>query len=233
MKRKLKIRGVLYLIIIIYLVSIIVFNILKYPVKLVDYYGNEHLQVDVLDDLINLKKEEPIFLLSKTKIRNNLKKNPLVKEVVIKKTLKGYLNIYLTENKLLFSKASDDLVVLENGKEIKDSNKYLGLPTLINYTPDKINNKLIKKMSLIDEDIIKKISEIEYSPNKKDKIILDNERFILYMNDGITVYINIVNFEKLNKYNNIYEILDKKGVLYLDSNSKNYIFKEYVNEEEL
>ena len=56
------------------------------------------------------------------------------------------------------------------------------------------------------------------------------------MNDGNTVYINIVNLEKLNNYNKYVASLENnaKGVMYLDSNFDGALFKTYdkIKEEQ-
>ena len=72
------------------------------------------------------------------------------------------------------------------------------------------------ELSEIDSDIISSISEIEYNPDIKDEVTINEGRFILRMNDGNHIYIDIVNFENLNKYKIIYSSLDEKGVLHLD-----------------
>ena len=48
------------------------------------------------------------------------------------------------------------------------------------------------------------ISEIEYSVEKYNDRVVDEERFLLRMIDGNTIYVNLVNIEKLNKYQEIY-----------------------------
>ncbi len=75
------------------------------------------------------------------------------------------------------------------------------------------------------------ISEIEYSVEKYNDKVVDEERFLLRMIDGNTIYVNLVNIEKLNKYQEIYAALQDKGTLYLDSSSKNYVFKKYSEEK--
>ena len=71
-------------------------------------------------------------------------------------------------------------------------------------------------MSETGADIISLISEIEYSPDVKDDVTINDSRFILRMNDGNYVYIDLVNFENLEKYKLIYSSLEEKGVLHLD-----------------
>ena len=88
-----------------------------------------------------------------------------------------------------------------------------GIPTLINYVPEEIEEKLIKKLATVDYDVLDKISEIEYSPTS-----YDDERFILYMNDENLVYITLSKIDEFKKYISIKTQLEgKKGILYLDS----------------
>ena len=73
------------------------------------------------------------------------------------------------------------------------------------------------------------ISEIEYDPDKLNDVVLDETRFLLRMNDGIKVYVNVYNLKKMNNYLEIYDAIlknnsPKNACLYLDSNSKNYIY---------
>ena len=95
------------------------------------------------------------------------------------------------------------------------------IPRLINEIPtDKINS-FIKYYKRIDRNIREKISEIKYDPNEFDK-----DRFLLYMDDGNSVYLTITKFERLNYYNDVLPQLDgRKGYLYLDSGNHFQIMK--------
>ena len=65
----------------------------------------------------------------------------------------------------------------------------------------------------IDKSILSLISEIEYIPNE-----FDEDRFLLYMNDGNAVYLTLTKFESINYYNEVLPQLEgHKGILYLDS----------------
>ena len=71
--------------------------------------------------------------------------------------------------------------------------------------PDTLYEKFIKKISEIDYDVLKRVSEIKYDKNE-----VDETRFLFTMNDGNYVYLT---------FNN------SKGVLYLDSGEYFEIFK--------
>ena len=75
-------------------------------------------------------------------------------------------------------------------------------------------------MSKLDINILTRMSEIQFYPND-----VDDNRFLITMNDGNYVYINLANINNLNKYEEIYATLDEneKGVLNLDSSSNNGI----------
>ena len=108
-------------------------------------------------------------------------------------------------------------VALANGEEVAmDNPSIMGLPTLVNYVPSDIYKEFVEKMGEISPDIIALISEIEYSPDVKNDITINDSRFILRMNDGNHIYIDLVNFDNLEKYKLIYSSLEEKGVLHLD-----------------
>ena len=79
--------------------------------------------------------------------------------------------------------------------------------------------------------VFKMVNEIEYNPYKsQDGSTIDNNRFILKMNDGNTVYIDIPNIKNLNKYTTIIATpdMDKtKGVIYLDTINDQIVFRSY------
>ena len=81
---------------------------------------------------------------------------------------------------------------------------------------------MINKLSTIDSDIVSLISEIEYSPDVKNDVTINDSRFVLKMNDGNLVYIDLVNFANLNRYKVIYSNLDEKGILHLDEQKYNF-----------
>ena len=72
------------------------------------------------------------------------------------------------------------------------------------------NEQVLSKLNATEKN---QISEIIYTPSE-----YDNTRFLLYMNDGNHIYINISKLDNLNYYSEIYPTLNgKKGTLYLDS----------------
>lgn len=230
-KKKIRLSGVIFMLLTIYLFVMLLYYFITLPVKSINIKGNSLLTDSQIISESKIDYNNSIFKLSTNKIKNNLLKNPLVESVNISRNLKGTINIEIKESKILFYNVLTKKLVLSNGKEMDDAGRYVGFPVLANYVPSNIYKTLIKSLAKIDDSNYKMISEIEYSVEKYNDKVVDEERFLLRMIDGNTIYVNLVNIEKLNKYQEIYAALQDKGTLYLDSSSKNYVFKKYSEEK--
>ncbi len=225
-RKKPRIRGFILFFLVLYLIAMIIYYILMMPIKNIVVKDNKLVTEKQIIDVINIDETTPLFKINSHVLRKKIKKNiPLINDCKIKANIFGKVTITVEENKILYYDLRDDKLVLSNNTKIKDDKKYIGYPTLVNYVPSDIIEAFVKGFSKIDNNVIIMISEIEYSPDRYNETIIDSERFILRMNDGNKVYINIVNIEKLNKYQTIYATVGSGGILYLDSSSKNYIFK--------
>lgn len=231
-KRKLRIRGVIFLFLLLYLIAMFVYYLFTVPVKRVVVENIDLINENMIIETANIDDKTPLFKINTISLIKKLKKLELVHDVKVKKSITGKITIIVQENKILFLNENSNKLVLSDETEINQTNQYYGYPLLINYVPSEIYKEFIKGLAKIDTDIITMISEIEYSPDRYEDIIIDEERFLLRMNDGNKVYVNIANIEKLNKYQTIYaKVGESNGILYLDSASKNYIFN--TNEEAL
>lgn len=143
-------------------------------------------------------------------IKHKLEDDSYIKSVIVRRPSFTKVVIEIKENKPLFYYLPSTKTILEDKTEVDDN---FPVPTVINYIPDKVYTKFLKKISNIDYDIVKRISEIKYDPNE-----VDEGRFFLTMNDGNQVYLTLNKFNKINNYLDIIKEFDnKKGVLYLDS----------------
>lgn len=143
-------------------------------------------------------------------IKKRLESDSYIKEAKVYK--RGFTNVVIEvkENLPLFYYLPTKKTILMDKSEVTEN---FPVPTLINYVPDKIYTLFLEKLSLINYDIVKRISEIKYDPNE-----VDEERFLLTMNDGNYVYLTLERFDKIDKYLEIIKSFDnKKGTLYLDS----------------
>ncbi len=210
-KRRLNIRKVFLSLLAIIIIGILIYIIVNSPIKNIYVIDNKILTDNQVIESAKLE-DYPSFMLNPSfKIVKNLKKNPYIKDAKVKKKWGNKVYLYIIENRPLCQTINNELILLD-GTKIENNNNLTDYPILIN-SVDTIYDNFVKNFALIDEDILNKISQIEYSP-----VPVDNERFVLYMNDGNVVYITLPKIEKINKYNNIYRELDgNKGIVYLDS----------------
>ena len=229
-KSKLNFKKLLIFILIIYLIFNLGYFLYKKPIENIIITGNSLVNDAEIIEAAKIKKYPSIFGVIKRTTIKNIKKIDLIENVSIKKDLKFRLHINVEEATLLYLNSNNNKITLSNEKEINNLNIYQSVPTLINYTPEKILKAFSISLSKLEQDIISLIDEIEYSPKKnKEGITVDDESFTLYMNDGNTVITNSDKCHNLNKYREIYASLDnKKGTLNLDSgNYKNFVFIPY------
>lgn len=229
-KKKLNYRKLMILILFVYLIGYSTYYIFKEPIRNIIITGNVYVKDYEIIETSKIKDYPSIFSINTSIMKKNIKKNPLISDVTIKRDLKFRLKINIVEESIIMLKSTDKKLVLSNGKTIDNNYLYNGVPTLINAAPEAIIKNLAKNLGNVDLGIISLISEIEYSPTKNEEgVIIDEERFILYMNDGNTVYTNVEKCNTLIHYREIYASLgDQKGILNLDSgNSENFIFSKY------
>lgn len=227
-RKKIRVVGILVLILFAYLIGMIIYYFFTMHVKNIIVKNNDLVTESKVIEKTGITTDMELFKVNGFSVKNKLLKEiPLIEDVKVSKSMTGNVVITINESKILFYDTINNVIVLSNGKKVNEVEDYIGYATLINKLDDKIYDSLIKGLSKLDKDTLMMISEIEYSPEKYDDLVVDAERFLLRMNDGNMVYINMVNIEKLNKYQTIYSGINGKGILYLDSNNKNYIFKNY------
>ncbi len=213
-KKRIKVIPCLILLLSLIFFSLIVRLIYNSSTENIFISGNELLNDQEIIDLAKLTDYPRFFKYRNKTIVNNIKRSELVKDVEVTRSFYNVFNIKIVEYKVLFYDFSSSQYVLSNGTMISDDElDSRGYPTLLNYVADEVYDKFLKKLDELDDNIINQISEIKYEPSN-----YDNSRFLLKMNDGNYVYINIPNFKSLNLYNDIYPNFDNHiGILYLDS----------------
>ena len=233
-RRRLNLKAVIILLLIIYLIVMILYTIFTMPIKNIYITGTTLLTDNEIIEAAEIKDYPAIFKTSKKKLEEKISSLELVESVEIDKTLTGKLTIKIKEATPLFYNRNTNKVVLSSKKEVETSSKYLGIPTLINYLPTDLLNVFIDAFSEIDPDIIKMINEIEYDPDISNDIVIDEYRFLLRMNDTNHVYVNIINMERLNDYEEIFATVGElHGTVYLDSyNADNIIFEAFGSDTE-
>lgn len=212
-KKKLKIKYNRVFILILIIIAIVLFLNFIINLKITNIYiiGNDLIFNDQeIIDIALINDYPKALTLSSSKVKRNLEDNIYIKNAKV--TKKNLTQIYITieENYPLFFYKTDNKTVLLDGSKV---DKASTVPTVINYIPNLKYQSFVEKMSLLDNSILERISEIKYDPSD-----YDDERFLLYMKDGNYVYINLYKFSNLNKYIEIVKNFgNKKGIVYLDS----------------
>ena len=222
-KKKLRVFRLLLLLIVCGGLFFGVYFYLKLPVTNLIVSDNSYLSDDYILELSGLKDYPSFWLTSMRKSEKKLEKSSYIREAKIKRGFYHVLTIEVVENRALFSKENDSgKIVFEDGQTVTVGNDFMfRIPRLLNYVPDDKYDGFIKGMKNIDDNILAKISDIEYVANE-----LDKERFLLYMDDGNMVYLTLTKFNMINYYNDVLEQLeDRKGILYLD-NGNHFQIKE-------
>ena len=217
-RRKLKLGLVFITMIILGLIVYFCYfefnTLINTKIKNIYVIGNEVLKDYEIIELAKLENYPRILSISSSEMERRIKINPYVKDVDVKKRIGNQVYLYITEYKPLFYNTTTQKLVLEGNKELISETNFDNVPLLTNEISDsKIYEKLIKKFIKIDNHIKQRISEITHMPND-----VDQERFLLSMNDGNYVYITLTKIEEVNYYLEIIPRLEnKKGILYLDS----------------
>lgn len=211
-KKKLKVKRIILCLLVLVLLCFFINYLLEMPIKNIYILNNKIIKDQEIINNANIQNY-PSFLLTPSKeMKENILKNPYIKDVQIEKKLGNKVYITVEENRPLCVTKDTNELVLSNGIVVNNDRFLSDLPVLINDISS-IREAFAKGFSKVDDDTLSKISEIEYSP-----VAVDQERFLLYMNDGNLVYITLTKIEKLNKYTSIYQEMEgKKGIIYLDS----------------
>lgn len=209
-KTKIKFGKIILFLIILFLIGYLLFYLLNLPITNIYISNNNLLKDQEIIEEANLEDYPSTFSIRTKKIEKKLTDNVLIKKAKVKRTHLFQIYIEIEENKPLFYNENNEKTVLSDGKE---SEIRYNVPNLINYIPDSKYETFIKVMNEVDASILEHISEIKYDPNS-----VDDERFMLYMNDSNYVYINLNKFNSINSYLNIIKKFStQKGILYLDS----------------
>ena len=196
--------------IIIALLCSYVFDI---KTKAVIIHGNNIITDKEILEIADMKDYPNFFTLKTRAIEKKLENSPFIKEAELRRGLYFQIHLYVTENKPLFIREDTNKIIFEDWKEENNNYKSLEIPSLINYVPNTKYPELVKKLNQIDYNLLKRVSQIKYEPNK-----YDDARFILYMNDSNRVYINLPKFKSFNDYDKMVTKFEgKTGKLYLDS----------------
>lgn len=186
---------------------------LTMPVRNVYIMGNRIVDDDEIMRVTFLYEYPSFLLTKKSLIRKYLLENKYIEDVRVSKKFGNIIELDIDEYRVV-AKTYDEQVILTNGVVLANTYELDDIPILVNGIDNEtIFRSFAEKFGMVDEDVLRQISQIEYSP-----VEVDEERFLLYMNDGNLVYITLTKISKLNKYDRIKDQLSgQKGIIYLDS----------------
>lgn len=214
-KTRLKLIPFFIAIIILVMVSFGVYLFFNIPIQNILIKGTSYLNDDYIIDLANIRDYPSFSSINISKLKKDLNKSAYIADCKINLRFFNVLEIVIDENRPLYLDNSKQEIVFYDGDSIKmtDEITVFRVPRLINYVPDNKIKEFIKRMNRVKEETLGKISDIEYVPNDFDK-----DRFLLYMDDGNSVYVTLTKFDNINYYNDVLPQLEgRKGILYLDS----------------
>ena len=213
-RKRLKLIPFFLLILVIALIVFVTDVILDARIKNIVIKGNEIVTDQQLIDKAGLTNNPSFYKTSSYKIKKNLEEIPFIKNVKVRKSFYHVLTIEVVEHKVLLKKETTGKLVLENMEEVTTTEEVpYTVPRLINDVSKDKYKDLLKNLLKVKKNVRSSISEFYYDPNDFDK-----DRFLLYMDDGNSVYLTLTKFRMINYYNDVLPQLDgKKGILYLDS----------------
>lgn len=213
-KKRLKLIPFLLFVLVITGVFFLVDVLLDTRIENIVIKGNKLVTDQQIIDEAGLSNYPSFYKTTSYNIKKALEKNSFIKEVKVKRSFYHVITIEVSEYKVLLKKETTGKLVLENMNEVTtDQEIPYTVPRLVNDVPKNKYSKLLKNLLKVKRSVRSNISEFYYDPNEFDK-----DRFLLYMDDGNSVYLTLTKFRMINYYNDVLPQLDgKKGILYLDS----------------
>ncbi len=213
-KKRLKLIPFLLFVLVITGTFFLVDVLLDTRIENIVIKGNKIVTDQQIIDEAGLSNYPSFYKTTSYNIKKALEKNSFIKEVKIKRSFYHVITIEVSEYKVLLKKETTGKLVLENMNEVTtDQEIPYTVPRLVNDVPKDKYSKLLNNLLKVKKSVRSSISEFYYDPNEFDK-----DRFLLYMDDGNSVYLTLTKFRMINYYNDVLPQLDgKKGILYLDS----------------
>lgn len=213
-KKRLKLIPFLLFVLVITSAFFLVDILLDTRIENIVIKGNKLVTDQQIIDEAGLSNYPSFYKTTSYNIKKALEKNSFIKEVKVKRSFYHVITIEVSEYKVLLKKETTGKLVLENMNEVTtDQEIPYTVPRLVNEVPKNKYSKLLKNLLKVKRSVRSSISEFYYDPNEFDK-----DRFLLYMDDGNSVYLTLTKFRMINYYNDVLPQLDgKKGILYLDS----------------
>ena len=86
-KKKLKISGLLFLLVFIIIITFSFYSVFNLPIKHIHITGNTNVSDNEIINVANIKYYPPIFKVNKKELQEKIMSLPLVKDVSVKKNI--------------------------------------------------------------------------------------------------------------------------------------------------
>ncbi len=173
--------------------TILIWSSFQIRIRTIIIRNNSLLSDQEIIDLANIRNYPSTLRTPSFRIQKNLEEDDLIVSAKVEK--KKFLTeviITVEENRPLFYYETYHKVVLSDGTLVDGD---YPIPTVINEMPEDVYTELIEKMASLPTDVIRRISEIRYSPDGEPNL------FRMAMNDSNYVYVDLSeNFKRLGSY---------------------------------
>ena len=216
-KRKKKLRIIKYVALALSIVTVIILTMFSplFNIKKIKVVGNEKISENEIISLSQIQKDENTFKMNKITVTKNIKQNPYIESVKIKRNLPSEVEIIVEERKTSFMlEYGGNFVYINNqGYILEISGEKLDVPIIQGQATEDEN--LIEGNRLINEDLKQlsvvlkiieqaQINEIENLITKIDisnkanyKILMEEEKKIVYLGDCSNLSTRMLNVKAI------------------------------------
>lgn len=195
-------KRIQYVIITVLILLIVIFLLYMFTplskISNVNIKGNNNVSKSKINKELNVTSHSRMYTFSKRKAINNLKKNPLIKDVEIHKQLPNTLNVKVTEYQVVgLEKNKDSYVpIIEDGKELKDYNDDVSHDgPIIDGLKGNKKTRIIQALSEMSPEVRSLIGEVSYAPEKNKQ-----NRIEIFTKDDMQVVGDITTIADKMKY---------------------------------
>ena len=209
-KFKIRYKRLFLFLIILFVIGIILFYFINLKISNIYVSGNSYLSDQDIIEIAKIDKYPRTLFNSSFDIKRRLVSSNYIESVKVNKKFLTKVYIEVIENKPLFYSEILKKTVLKDGSLVSDK---FNVPILTTDVSKDIYDEFLEKFSKIDSVVFDNISEVSYTPRDVDK-----ELFMLTMNDGNYISVNLNRFDTVNKYfDMVIKFNNHRGILYLDS----------------
>ena len=216
-KRKNKFRIIKYTTLIVIIAIAVIATMFSplFNIKEITVVGNEKISENEIISLSQIEKDQNTFKINKITVTKNIKQNPYIESVKIKRNLPSEVEIIIEERKASFMlEYGGSFVYINNqGYILEISSEKLNLPIIQGQTTE--DKELVEGNRLINEDLQKmstvlkimeqaQINEIEWLITKIDienkenyKIVLEEEKKTVYLGDCTNLSTRMLNVKAI------------------------------------